>query len=64
MEDHAVVDWPRKVVFVSNRGEQVNLRLKILPLQTQVLSRTLGNKTEEEDWGDRVMHKIQGTILQ
>ena len=58
MEDHAVVDRPRKVVFVSNRGEQVNLCLKILPLQTQVLSGTLGNKTEGEDWGDEVMHKI------
>ena len=64
MEDHAVVDRPRKVVFVSNGGEQVDLRLEVLPLQTQVLRGTLGNKTEEEDWGDRVMHKIQGTILQ
>ena len=59
MEDHTVVDRPRKVVFVSNRGEQVDLRLEVLPLQTQVLRGTLGR-----DWGDRVMHKIQGTILQ
>ena len=60
MEDHAVVDRPRKVVFGSNGGEEVDLRLEVLPLQTQVLRGTLGNKTEE----DGVMHKIQGTILQ
>ena len=59
MEDHAVVDRPRKVVFVSNGGEQVDLRLEVLPLQTQVLRGTLGR-----DWGGRVMDKIQGTILQ
>ena len=34
MKDHTVVDRPRKVVFVSNGGEQVDLCLEILPLQT------------------------------
>ena len=53
MEDHTVIDWPRKVVFVSNGGEEVDLRLEVLPLQTQVLRGTLGDKTEEEDQGNQ-----------
>ena len=51
MEDNTVIDWPRKVVFVSNGGKQVDLCLKILPLQTQVLRGTrggLGRQGEEE----------------
>ena len=66
MEDHTVVDRPRKVVFVSNGGEQVDLCLKILSLQTQVLRGTwerLGRRGEE-GWGDGeseegVMYKAQ-----
>ena len=57
MEDHTVIDGPWKVVFASNGGEQVDLCLKILSLQTQVLRGTrggLGRRGEEE-----VMHKVQ-----
>ena len=60
MEDHTVVDWPRKVVFVSNGGEQVNFCLEILSLQPQVLKGIRGRKgrgglerREEEGWGDK-----------
>ena len=61
MEDHTVVDWPRKVVFVSNGGEQVDLCLKILPLQTQVLRGTrerLGRRGESGGSDAQMLYQL------